>query len=306
LLVGVGVVWVLVFLIRPKARKRLVVGFLICIVLGGGYVIAFAHSSGTLGEPARGILSVFSPSTSDTRDASSNLYRVFEDNDLKYTVKQYPLGLGFGKPFLQPEPLTSIFPGILAVDPYYNYVPHNTIYWVWVDLGPLGYLALWLLIGSIIVRGCVIVRQLRDGYLQVVAIYVVAVTFMEVVVAFADYQLFFYRNVIYLGLLCGMLVKLPALDAEGQAIDTRVTYPERAPARGFALHHTSPAPTDTKVASTSQHSVGEIAQRVPGDSVSGSEGSYSYSSFAAAQDDNRRGGVTTGPQYRPAKGGTYR
>ena len=216
LLVGVGVAWVLVFLIRPKARKKLLVGFVICAALGTGYVIGFAHSSGTLGAPARGILSVFSPSSSDTRDASSNLYRVYEDNDLKYTVKQYPLGLGFGKPFLQPEPLTSIFPGILAADPYYNYVPHNTIYWVWVDLGPVGYLAFWLLIGSIIVRGCGIVRQLQDGYLQVVAIYIVGVTFMEVVVAFADYQLFFYRNVIYLGLLCGMLVKLPVLDSQGQ------------------------------------------------------------------------------------------
>ncbi|MBV9709309.1 MAG: hypothetical protein JO011_00165, partial [Ktedonobacteraceae bacterium] len=32
----------------------------------------------------------------------------------------------------------------------------------------------------------------------------------------ADYQLFFYRNVIYLGLLCGMLVKLPILDQQDQ------------------------------------------------------------------------------------------
>jgi hypothetical protein len=49
-----------------------------------------------------------------------------------------------------------------------------------------------------------------------VAIYIVAVTFMEVVVAFADYQLFFFRNVIYLGLLCGILVKLPILDQQEQ------------------------------------------------------------------------------------------
>ena len=60
------------------------------------------------------------------------------------------------------------------------------------------------------------VRQLRDPYLQVVAIYVVAVTFMEVVVAFADYQLFFFRNVIYLGLLCGILMRLLAMDQQEQ------------------------------------------------------------------------------------------
>ncbi|MBE3560371.1 MAG: O-antigen ligase family protein [Ktedonobacteraceae bacterium] len=212
LFIGAVVVWVLVFRIKPAARKALLIGLLLCIVLGVGYVFAFARAEGSFAGPARAVISLFDPSATDARDASSNLYRTFENNDLKYTVKEYPAGLGFGKPFLQPQPLTLIFPKILEFDPYYNYVPHNTIYWIWVDLGPIGYFALWLLIGTIVVRGSIVARQLRDPYLQVVAIYVVAITLMEVVVAFADYQLFFYRNVIYLGLLCGLLAKLPALD----------------------------------------------------------------------------------------------
>jgi hypothetical protein len=214
LLVGVGVAWVLVFQIKRHARGRLVALMIICVGLGTAYVLAFQNTQGGLGSPARAIISVFKPTTSDVRDATSNLYRIFENNDLKFTVKQYPLGLGFGKPFLQPQPLTSIFPGIIAVDPYYNYVPHNTIYWIWADLGPLGYFSLWFLFGSIVILGCIITRRLHDPYLQVVSIYIVAITMMEVVVAFADYQLFFYRNVIYLGLLCGMLVKLPVLDQQ--------------------------------------------------------------------------------------------
>ncbi len=216
LLMGIGVAWVLIFQVKPQARARLLTLMLVCVGVGSAYVLAFQNSQGVLGEPARAIISVFKPSATDVRDASSNLYRIFENNDLKYTVKQYPLGLGFGKPFLQPQPLTSIFPGILAADPYYNYVPHNTIYWIWVDLGPVGYFSLWFLFGSIITLGCIITRKLHDPYLQVVSIYIVAITMMEVVVAFADYQLFFYRNVIYLGLLCGMLVKLPVLDKQDQ------------------------------------------------------------------------------------------
>jgi hypothetical protein len=35
---------------------------------------------------------------------------------------------------------------------------------------------------------------------------------MELILAFADYQLFFYRNVLYIGLLSGILMKLPVLD----------------------------------------------------------------------------------------------
>lgn len=61
-----------------------------------------------------------------------------------------------------------------------------------------------------------------DPYFQVVAIYVVAVTFIEVTVAFADYQLFYYRNVIYLGLLCGILAKLPILDQQAQQTSKEV------------------------------------------------------------------------------------
>ncbi len=220
LLVGIAVAWTLVFLVKPRARMWLVVGMLSFAVLGAGYVALFSHSGGSLAEPARAIVSVFNPSAADTRDVNSNLYRDIENYDLKYTVKQNPLlGLGFGKPFLQPI----LLPNILVLDPYYNYIPHNTIYWVWMRLGPIGYLAFWYLIGAVIVRGCLIVRQLKNPYLQLVAIYIVAVTFMEVILAFADYQLFFYRNVIYLGLLAGILMKLPILDKEKKALFDETT-----------------------------------------------------------------------------------
>jgi hypothetical protein len=64
------------------------------------------------------------------------------------------------------------------------------------------------------VRGSLIARQLGDRYLQMVAIYVICMTCMEIIVSFADYQLFFYRNVIYIGLLAGILMKLPELDED--------------------------------------------------------------------------------------------
>ncbi len=207
LLVGLLVAWLLIFVIRSGARKGLIVVLISTSLLAGAYVAAFYNGQGGFSEPARAIVSVFHP---DPTSAASNLYRDIEDYDLKYTVKLNPLGLGFGKPFLQPIPL----PDISKDDPVYNFIPHNTIYWVWMRLGPIGYLALWYLMGSIIVRGCLYVRQLKDRYLQLIAIYIVCMFIMEIMVAFADYQLSFYRNVIYVGMLAGILMKLPTLDKE--------------------------------------------------------------------------------------------
>jgi len=215
LLVGIAVAWTIIFWVRPKARKWLLAGMIICVALGGGYIVVFAHSTAWFAKPARGIVSIIQPDSTDIATIDSDLYRTFENYDLTFTIKQNPLfGLGFGKPFPQPIPLTKIFPEIFAHDPVYNYVPHNTIYWVWMRLGWIGFFALWYLFGAIIVRGSLIVRRLKDPYLQLVAIYVVSVTFIEIIVAYADYQLYFFRNVIYVGLLAGVLMRLPALDKD--------------------------------------------------------------------------------------------
>jgi hypothetical protein len=205
LLVGLLVAWALIFMIKVHARKWLIVVLLITATLGGLYVAVFYQGTGGFSSPARAVVSVFHP---DPTDAASNLYRDIENYDLKYTVKLNPMGLGFGKPFLQPV----LLPDLSSLDPVYNYIPHNTIYWVWMRLGPIGYLALWYLFGSIIVSGSIIARKLKDTYLQLFAIFIVAMVVMEIIVAFADYQLSFYRNVIYVGMLAGVLMRLPAID----------------------------------------------------------------------------------------------
>lgn len=207
LLVGLLVTWGLIFISKPEARRLLITLLVIFLLVGGAYVAAFYRGTGGFSEPARAVVSVFYP---DPAEASSNAYRSVENYDLQYTVKLNPLGLGFGKPFLQPILLPDISDG----DPVYNYIPHNTIYWVWMRLGAIGYLALWYLFGAIIVRGCIIARKLKDKYLQLVAIYIVAMFVMEIIVAYADYQLFFYRNVIYVGLLSGLLMKLSVIDVK--------------------------------------------------------------------------------------------
>lgn len=214
LLVGLVVAWALIFTVKAHARKRLIVVLLVTTLLVSAYVAMFYDGTGGFSEPARAVVSVFRP---DPADAASNLYRDIENYDLKYTVKLNPMGLGFGKPFLQPI----LLPDVSSLDPVYNYIPHNTIYWVWMRLGPLGYLALWYLFGAMIVRGSIIVRKLKDPYLQLMAIFIVSMIIMEIIVAYADYQLSFYRNVIYVGMLAGVLMKLPQIDNSEQAEENK-------------------------------------------------------------------------------------
>ena len=223
LLAGMGVAWCFIFLVKPEARRLLVVLLVTTLLVTSAYVAVFYNQSSGIGEPARAIVSVFYTNPQDAGDvdnASSNAYRVIEDFDLEYTVKENPMGLGFGKPFLQPL----LLPNISASDPVYNLIPHNTIYWVWMRLGPIGYLALWYLFGAMIVRGCVYVRRLQDKYLQLVAIYIVCMVIMEILVAYADYQLSFYRNVLYVGMLAGVLMRLPVLDLDKEEATHEIAH----------------------------------------------------------------------------------
>lgn len=214
LLLGIAVAWALVMVVKPAMRRRMGIAGVVILLLCVGYVVALGHSTSTLAAPARSIMSTIHPDPSDVRNTDSNLYRTFENYDLKYTAMQSPIiGYGFGKPFLQPM----LLPDIGAADPVYLFIPHNTVYWIWMRLGLLGFSAFWYLIGSIIIRGCHILKSLRDPYLQLVAIFAICVTLMEVLAAYADYQLYFFRNVFYLGLLLGVLMRLPAVEARERA-----------------------------------------------------------------------------------------
>ncbi len=235
-IIGAAAAWLMAIVVRPDMRKGLITALVICTVVFGAYVLAFQHSTGSFAAPAHSIVSIIKPSAADVRDQSSNLYRYIEDFDLKFTEKQSPIfGFGFGRQFLQPM----VLPNIISLDPYYLYIPHNTILWVWMRLGPIGYAALFYLVGAFVVRAGILARTLRDRDLQYVAIFGIAVMFIELPLAYGDYQLFFYRNIFYLGLLMGMLMRLPDLDTK-DAPDAKMSA-KRRPRVTRAL---APMPTD--------------------------------------------------------------
>jgi hypothetical protein len=133
----------IVWLTRPRARRAIGWVLLVLAVVYPPYFLHYQNRTGFLALPARAISSSFHPTASDQ---ASNQYRVFEDLDIMSTVKTSPvIGVGFGKPMLSPYYL----PNIGYVFQYI--MPHNSILWVWMRLGTVGYLLLWFMIGLAVI-----------------------------------------------------------------------------------------------------------------------------------------------------------
>ena len=104
------------------------------------YTAAFWNSSSTAAFPAQAIRSQISPT--EGADASSDLYRIIENVNLELTIESNPLlGTGFGRPFNIYIPM----PDISGTFPLWNYLPHNSVLFIWLNAGLLGFIAMMYL-----------------------------------------------------------------------------------------------------------------------------------------------------------------
>ncbi len=190
----------------PPAKRALLPRLLVPLFLVGMlYVGAFYNSEATIAKPIQMVKSLYQPT--DQRDASSNQYRVDEQYNVMRTIRHNPvLGVGFGRPY---EMLVTLPP---IPFPLRNYIPHNEILWVWLKMGTVGFAVFWLLIAACIVQGSLVLRRLRDPIFQALAAMILALVLMQIVIAYADLQLTFYRNMVYLGLMLGLLMRLDLID----------------------------------------------------------------------------------------------
>lgn len=138
-LVAVGLIVCAIFVYRVRPRTF----WKICLPLamvGGIYLAVFWQNTSIFGQPARAISSLFSP---DTRDYASNIYRDLEKYDITLNIQSAPAtGLGFGQPFIFYVPLPD-----LSFWPFWHYTPHNSVLWLWMKDGALGFAAFWWLLG---------------------------------------------------------------------------------------------------------------------------------------------------------------
>lgn len=121
------------------------------------YLAAAWNLEGPLGLPAQAVKSAIAPAQLSYVDQSSNFYRYIETFNLVETVRTSPLlGQGFGHKFLRVYPL----PYIAFV--WAEYLPHNSVLWIWMNAGIGGFLAMLYLFGAAVSSGARATLRLRS------------------------------------------------------------------------------------------------------------------------------------------------
>lgn len=198
-----------VLMLRKDERVKFVSSLMVLLLILSIYSAAFWESESRLASPLRLIKSSIDPDTENERYLS-NLYRDFERYNLAYTIKTTnPVtGIGFGNKYKNFIPLPEIH------FPLRDYIPHNEILWVFVKSGAVGFFIFWFFFNALIFRCASLYKKLSDPYLKSICIIIVIAIINQMVVSYFDLQLTYYRNMIVLGTLCGLIPTLTNLNKE--------------------------------------------------------------------------------------------
>ena len=179
LVVALGIV-VLALWWRDRAKFLVIAPVL--LLLGVGYTAAFWNSTSSAGFPAQAVKSVISSTEPTEKDRSSDQYRDMENFDINYTIRSAPvLGIGFGQKFYRPIPLPDI-----SFFEFYEYIPHNSILWIWIKTGFGGFLSMLMMLGLAVRVGARNLVNARDDTDAAFALVGVAFVFMFAVFAYVD------------------------------------------------------------------------------------------------------------------------
>jgi O-antigen ligase len=214
---------------RAARRKPVVIVVGTLLALVSGYVLAFHSSTSLFGSPAHAIWSQFQ---ADPRDQASNLYRDIENHNLGMDIRSSPvLGEGFGLPI--PHPVATF--DASDIDPLINFIPHNTVLYVWLRMGSVGAVAFWFMIGAAVIAACRLARR-PERWFGLVGTVILAAVVGWVFEGWLDKGIVSFRITILLGTLLGALAAATRFAEAPEAAEQReeVTQPVRA-AHGFVL-----------------------------------------------------------------------
>ncbi|MBI2428663.1 MAG: O-antigen ligase family protein [Ignavibacteriales bacterium] len=199
--------------LSAKERLLLAKTGMIFIVIVGVYSAALWESESRFASPVR----LIKTAVSDDKEAQgdryySNLYREFEKYNLASTVKFSPvIGVGFGNKYFQPIPLANI------PFPLRDYIPHNEILWLIVKTGAVGFFLFWFFLNCFACNASSVLTRLTDPYVKSVCVVAIAAVVGQITVSYYDLQLTYYRNMVYLGTLTGVVHSLEHIDLQVRA-----------------------------------------------------------------------------------------
>jgi hypothetical protein len=178
------------------------------LLLGVAYIAVYWNAGGALGKPAQAIKSVIAPGQLNLRDQMSNVYRVLENINVRQTIRAAPLtGFGFGHPFLLVLPLPDI-----SFFRYWQYLPHNSILWIWIKMGVGGFVAMLYLVGLSIMTAVRTWWQMPRNELSAIALTAVLYLIMHFLYAYVDIS-WDIQSMLYVGTMMGVANVLPRVVA---------------------------------------------------------------------------------------------
>jgi O-antigen ligase len=207
------IVWAYVLSQRRAAMIALAVGFIVLmivvyfrrrrvfwfatpvvVVVAIGYLAATWNARGALGLPALATKTVLFPGQLPAAEQGSDAYREIEAYNLWFTIRANRLfGVGFGNKFLQPIPLPDI-----SFFEFWEYMPHNSVLWVWLKTGFFGFASLIFMFARAIQRGARSALLVRSDAQAAIVIAAVSYVAMFFVFAYVDIA-WDVRSTVFLG-----------------------------------------------------------------------------------------------------------
>lgn len=198
--VSLGLALVLMAFMLYRENRRLFWRIVpIAAVLGVIYIGIFWNSNSALGLPAQALKSIVAPEQNSS-DALSNLYREIENDNVSFTISMAPLtGVGFGNKFyiIRPMPDISFFI-------WWEYIVHNSIFWIWMKTGAFGFLSMLFLIGFSIMTGVRTVSYVTDGDQKAMLLMATLYLAMHFLYAYVDMS-WDNQSMIYVGAMLGVI-----------------------------------------------------------------------------------------------------
>jgi hypothetical protein len=199
-LIALGVTLIAIVLLALFTHPGRAAVLIVCASVGlAGYAAFFWDAEGPVAEPLRALRTVFDASATSLVDQYSTVWRDVEHQNIAYTIQQMPLtGVGVGQRYLFERQADEI------PFPYWRFITHDALLWLWLKAGPLGAFALWFLVARVALVGAALFRRVDVPTLRWVVALPVALIVTQVVFSSVDLGLTYSRTMVVLGASLGL------------------------------------------------------------------------------------------------------